>query len=139
VLAGRGAESPVDGEDGRDGAAATSTGEADPSDVASAAGIDFVGEIGADVAIASPGEGSVVTAGAGGAGVSINGAISGSFETTTGLKSAVNLGDWEGATASSALVVFTELTEFEFPVGARGLSSLVEALFDARLVLEPRE
>jgi hypothetical protein len=138
VLAGKGAESPVDGEVGRDGAAATSTGEADPSDVASA-GIDFVGEIGADTAIGSAGEGSVVTAGAGSAGVSINGAFSGTFETTMGLKSAFTLGDWEGAIASSALVVFTELTEFEFPVDARGLSSLVEALFDARLVLEPRE
>ena len=86
------AELMVDGEDGRGGSTATSTGAADPADVAST-GIGCVSEIGPDAAIELLGEGSVATAVAGGEGVWINGAFVGSVETTMGLKSAVNLGD----------------------------------------------
>jgi len=127
----------VDGEDGRGGPAATSTGEGNPADVAST-GIGFVSEFGPDTAIESVGEGSVATAVAGGEGVWINGAFVGSVETTMGLKSAVNLGDRGGAMASSAFVVFAKLNEFGSAAGARALSSLVETPFDARLVLDPR-
>ena len=98
----------VDGEDGRGVSTATSTGAADPADVAST-GIGCVSEIGPDAAIESLGEGSVATAVAGGEGVWINGAFVGSVETTMGLKSAVNLGD---RVASSAFVVFAKLNEF---------------------------
>jgi hypothetical protein len=137
VLVSKVAESMVGGEDGPGGPAATSTGEADPADVAST-GIGFVSEIGPDAAIESGGEGSVATAVAGGEGVRINCAFVGSVETTMGLESAVDLGDRGGAMASSAFVVFAKLNEFGSAAGARALSSLVKTPFDARLVLGPR-
>jgi hypothetical protein len=137
VLVGKVAESMVDGEDGRGGPAATSTGEGDPADVAST-GIGFVSEFGPDTAIESVDEGSVATAVAGGEGVWINGAFVGSVETTMGLKTGSHLGDRGGAMASSAFVVFAKLNEFGSAAGARALSSLVETPFDARLVLDRR-
>jgi hypothetical protein len=107
----------------------------DASDVAST-GIGFVTEVGPDAAFESVGEGGVSITVAGGVGISIDGAFVGSVETTTGLELAVDMGARGGAMVSSAFGVFTKLSEFRVPAGARALSSLAETVFDASLLLD---